>query len=202
MRVIGMMRMTCARRKQAETRRHTNTHAHTHMQTTCSCCGGAAGTMCTSCSSGTSDAFVDVCSCTRVCFGGSGVYVAAASPCSLPALSGAFVGVDAAAPRAVAVDPAVQPRAHGSHSAGVGARRAYRHAHDTRECVWMRRFCAWARRVPPGDCGAFGSSGGASLALSFLLLLVLLLSRPSFLSCSSDSLGDAYAHGRAGTERE
>lgn len=172
------------------------------MQTTCSSCGGGPGTISTSCSSGTSDAFVDVCCCTRVCFGGVGVCVAAASPCTLPALSGAFVGVDAAAPCAVAVDPAQQPRAQGSHSAGVGARRAYGHAHDTHECVCMRRFCAWAGHVPPGDCGAFGGSGEASLALPFLRLLLVLLSlRPCFLSCSSELLRDTHAHGRAGTER-
>ena len=102
----------------------------------------------------------------------------------------------------MAVDPAPQPRVQGSHSAGVGARRAYGHAHDTRECVCMRSFCAWAGHVPPGDCGAFGGSGGASLALPFWLLLVLLSLRPCFLSSSSDSLRDAHAHGCAGTERE
>lgn len=66
----------------------------------------------------------------------------------------------------------------------------------------MRRFCAWAGHVPPGDCGAFGGSGEASLALLFLLLLLVLLSlRACSLSCSSELLRDTHAHGRAGTER-
>ena len=188
MRVIHMIRMTHARRIQAETRRHT--HTYTHMRTTCS--------------SGTSDAFFDVCSCTPVFFRGFGVRVAAASPCSLPALSDAFIGIDAEAPCAVAVGPAPQPRARESHSAGVGARRAHGHSHDTRWCVRRdvcpRRFYACAWHVPAGDCGAFGGSGGASPALAFLLLLVLLSLRPCFLSCSSDVLRDAHVHGCVGMQ--
>ena len=66
----------------------------------------------------------------------------------------------------------------------------------------MRSFCAWAGHVPPGDCAAFGGSGGASLALPLSLLLVLLSLRSCFLSSSSDLLRDAHAHGCAGTERE
>lgn len=53
----------------------------------------------------------------------------------------------------------------------------------------MQRFYARAGRVPPGDCGAFGGSGGASPALAFLLLLALLSLCPCFLSCLSDVLG-------------
>jgi hypothetical protein len=101
--------------------------------------------------------------------------------------------------------PCPQPRARESHSAGVGhAGRTDIRATCPRACAVTcararahadARFYARAGRVPPGDCGALGGSGGASPALAFLLLLVLLSLRPCFLSCSSDVLRDAHVHG-------
>ena len=175
MRVIDMMRTTYARRIQTETQRHT--HTHTHMQTTCSSCGGGAGTMCASCSSGTSDTLFGVCSCTPVFFGGFGVRIAAASPCSLPALSGAFIGEDAAAPCAAAVDPApanpytrvTQCRRRGTYDARTFARhtrarapatcaraRAHAHAKILRVC----RACTSRRLRYVGREGWVGRQRG------------------------------------------
>ena len=70
------------------------------------------------------------------------------------------------------------------------------------EHMRMRRFYARAGRVPPGDCAAFGGSGGASPALAFLLLLVLLSLRPCFLSCLSDVLRHAHVHGCVGGQAQ